>query len=189
MITSGPAPIENGGGPDTAPPRVLNGLVQGLDLSARLVCAATLTVLFVGLLANVVLRYAYGSGLQWAYEMHAILLPWTVAGGLILATTYNRNIAVTILPDMLGPVGGRVLLLAVLALTLVISGVVVWSSFPIMRAARFQRIASLGGISQLWGYASLVYGFVGVAVICACDIVTILMGRMTGRGRAASSLS
>ncbi|WP_246831380.1 TRAP transporter small permease [Pseudotabrizicola formosa] len=168
---------------------MLGGIVFGLDLSARLICALTLTVLFAGLLANVILRYTSGAGLQWAYEMHAILLPWMVAGGLILATIYNRNIAVTILPDLLGPVAGRALLFLVLALTLVISAFVVWSSFPIMRAARFQRIASLGGVSQLWGYASLVYGFVGVAVICACDLITLMMGRTPGRGIAASSLS
>lgn len=189
MTHSGPAHTQDGGGPDTAPPRVLGGIVLGLDFSARAVCALTLTVLFAGLLANVILRYAYGAGLQWAYEMHAILLPWMVAGGLILATVYNRNIAVTILPEFLGPVRGRALLFVVLALTLVISAFVVWSSFPIMRAARFQRIASLGGVSQLWGYASLVYGFVGVAVICACDLVTLLLGRDPGRGAAAASLS
>lgn len=189
MTRSGPSHTDHGGGPDTPPPRIIHAVVLGLDVSGRLVCVLTLTILFAGLLANVVLRYFFGAGLQWAYEMHAILLPWMVAGGLILATVRNRNIAVTILPDLLGPAAGRLVTLAVLALTLVISAFVIWSSVPIMRAAQFQRISSLGGISQLWGYASLVYGFAGVAVICACDILTLLMGRLPGRGVAASSLS
>ena len=73
MSASGPSHILNGGGPDTSPPRVLVAIVHGLDVSGRLVCVATLTVLFAGLLANVVLRYALGSGLQWAYDIHAVL--------------------------------------------------------------------------------------------------------------------
>lgn len=189
MNASGPSHTTNGGGPDTSPPRVLNGIVYGLDISARLVCVMTLTILFAGLLANVILRYILGSGLQWAYDMHAVLLPWMVAGGLILATVHNRNIAVTILPDTLGSKASHSLMLVVLALTVAISVLVVWSSFPIMKAAQFQKLASLGNISQVWGYSSFVYGFLGVAVICTCDIVGLLIGRRLNRGAAASSLS
>ena len=112
-----------------------------------------------------------------------------VAGGLILATVHNRNIAVTILPDALGPRTGQALLLVVLTLTLAISVLVVWSAIPIMKAAQFQKLASLGGISQIWGYSSFVYGFLGVAVICLCDILGLLIGRPLHRGAAASSLS
>lgn len=189
MNPSGPSQTEAGGGPGASPPAVLRGIVHGLDLSGRLVCAVTLVILFVGLLANVVLRYILGAGLQWAYDIHAILLPWMVAGGLILATVHNRNIAVSILPDLIGPKAGRVVYITVLLLTALISVFVVWSSFPIMKAAQFQKLASLGGVSQLWGYASLVYGFLGVAVICACDILGQLIGHPLGRGPAASSLS
>ena len=189
MNASGPSQLNNGGGPDAPPPRVLSAIVHALDLSGRLVCVATLTVLFAGLLANVVLRYFAGSGLQWAYDIHAVLLPWMVAGGLILATVHNRNIAVTILPDALGPAFARVLLLVVLALTVAISVLVVWSSIPIMKAAQFQKLPSLGGISQVWGYSSFVYGFLGVAVICTCDIAGLLIGRPLLRGAVASSLS
>ena len=38
-------------------------------------------------------------------------------------------------------------------------------------------ISALGGISQLWGYASLIYGFGGIAMICLCDVIAALMGR------------
>lgn len=189
MKTADPSHNGTGGGPDLTPPRVLHHIVYGLDLSGRLICVATLTILFVGLLANVILRYVFGAGLQWAYDIHAILLPWMVAGGLVLATVHNRNIAVMILPEALGAKAARVLLFAVLALTMVISVFVVWSSIPIMKAAQYQKLASLGGISQFWGYASLVYGFVGVAVICACDIIGLVLGRPFVRGATASSLS
>ena len=143
----------------------------------------------MALLANVILRYFLGTGLHWAYDIHAILLPWMVAGGLILATIHNRNIAITILPDSLGASSRRLLTLLVLVLTLLISVFVVWSSFPIIKAAKFQKISSLGGVSQLWGYASLIYGFGGVAVLCLIETLAILIGRPLQRAEVAGSLS
>ncbi|MDO5630214.1 MAG: TRAP transporter small permease subunit [Paracoccus sp. (in: a-proteobacteria)] len=170
-------------------PAILRGIISALDLSGRLICVVTLVVLFLGLLANVVLRYVYGQGLGWAYEIHAILLPWMIAGGVVIATVYSRNIAITILPDLLTPERQRLLFIIVSALTLLISVFVVWSAFPIIRAAQYQRISALGGISQWWGYASLIYGFGSMAVICACDIIAALMGRVLRNVETASSLS
>lgn len=176
----------DGGHPAPGP---LHRVVAALDLSGRLVCVTTLIVLFVALMANVILRYLFGQGLDWAYEIHAILLPWMIAGGVVIATVYSRNIAITILPDLLPAHGRRMLFITVSVLTLLISVFVVWSAFPIIRAAQFQRISSLGGISQLWGYASLIYGFGGIAVICACDLIAALMGRTLRNVETASSLS
>lgn len=187
MTGAGPSSEMTRGGP--AAPAALRGIVSVLDMSGRIICVVTLAVLFVGLLANVILRYFLGTGLHWAYDIHAILLPWMVAGGLILATVHNRNIAITILPEKLGPGAGRILMLLVLALTLLISIFVVWSAFPIIKAAQYQKLSSLGGISQLWGYASLVYGFGGVAVLCLAEILALLMGRPLVRAVASGSLS
>lgn len=184
--TSDPGPGREGG---RAAPSILLRTVAALDISGRLVCVVTLVVLFVGLLANVVLRYALGQGLEWAYDIHAVLLPWMIAGGVVIATVHSRNIAITILPDMAPFAGRRVIFLIVSVLTLLISVFVVWSAIPIIKAAQYQRISALGGISQLWGYASLVYGFGGIAVICLCDIVATLMGRTLRHTHAASSLS
>ncbi|MDO5659192.1 MAG: TRAP transporter small permease subunit [Paracoccus sp. (in: a-proteobacteria)] len=170
-------------------PAILRGIVWLLDLSGRIICAATLVVLFAGLLANVVLRYVYGQGLGWAYEIHAILLPWMIAGGVVIATVHSRNIAITILPDVLSLGRQRLLFILVSLLTLLISVFVVWSSFPIIRAAQYQRISSLGGISQLWGYVSLIYGFGAIAIICACDLIATSTGRILRDVETASSLS
>lgn len=170
-------------------PSVLRGIVAAAEMSGKLVCVVTLVVLFVGLMANVILRYASGRGLEWAYDIHAILLPWMIGGGIVLATVHSRNIAITILPDLVSPGARRMLFILVSALTLLISVFVVWSAFPIIRAAQYQRIPSLGGISQLWGYVSLIYGFGGIALICLCDIVAALMGRTLRQVEVASSLS
>ena len=56
-----------------------------LDWSGRIIAAVSLGFLFVTLITNVILRYAFGSGIAWAYEIHALLLPWLVGGGIVIA--------------------------------------------------------------------------------------------------------
>lgn len=153
------------------------GLVRGttttLDWSGRLIVFVCLVTMFVALLANVVLRYAFGSGISWAYEIHALLLPWLVAGGLVIASARGRNIAITLMSDMLK---GRALLglnLAIQLAILVIALSVLWSCQPILKASQFQSLSTLG-IKQVWGYSSLVYAFGAMALIAALDIVRTL---------------
>ena len=52
---------------------------------------------------------------------------------------------------------------------------VLWTSQPILKASQFQRLSTLG-ITQVWGYASIVYAFAGIAVVAVMDIVRLLSG-------------
>jgi TRAP-type C4-dicarboxylate transport system permease small subunit len=160
-----------------------------LDWSGRVIVFVCLVSMFLFLLANVVLRYVSGSGIAWAYEIHALLLPWLVAGGLVMASARGRNIAISLLADMLN---GR----ALLALNLVIQGVilviavsVLWSSQPILKASQFQSFSTLG-LKQIWGYSSLVYAFAAMALIAALEIARTLAGEdVVDRDPSHSSLS
>lgn len=149
-------------------------LTHWLDLSARVIAVLSLGVMFSLLLMNVVLRYIFTTGIPMAYEIHAVLLPWLVAGGLVVAAAQNRNIAVTILPDMLSPGLQRWIFMAVQFALLVISVSVIWSGQPILRASTFQSLSTLG-IKQVWGYASLPYCFACIAVIASCDLLRMVL--------------
>lgn len=154
---------------------LVRGAVSALDWSGRLVVAACLMFMFAALLANVVLRYAFGSGITWAYEIHAVLLPWLVAGGLVIASARGRNISITLLPALLR---GRTLLglnVIIQVIVLVISVSVLWSSQHILTASQFQTFSSLG-VKQVWGYSSLVYAFGAMAMIAVLDILRSLAG-------------
>jgi TRAP-type C4-dicarboxylate transport system permease small subunit len=131
--------------------------------------------MFVALLVNVVQRYLFGSGIAWAYEIHALLLPWLVGGGIVIAAAQGRNIAVTLLPDALNGGGKRAVMIAIQTAIVVISISVIWSSQPILKASTFQTLSTLG-ITQVWGYASLVYAFAGMAVIGLIDILRLALG-------------
>lgn len=155
--------------------RIAEGVAALLDGSGRVIGAACLSFMFVALLVNVVLRYLFGSGIAWAYEIHALLLPWLVAGGIVIAAARGRNIAITLLPELLGATARRYLMLAVQVAILVIALAVLQSSPPILKAAQFQNLSTLG-IKQIWGYASLVYAFGSMAAIALVDTVRLLSG-------------
>ncbi len=156
-----------------------------LDWSGRIIAVACLAVMFVFLFINVVLRYAVGDGIPWAYEIHAILLPWLVAGGVLVAAAQGRNIAITILPSLMSANALRWLMVMVSLLVFVICVSVVWTGQPTFRAAKFQSLATLG-LKQVWGYASLIYAFGGMAVIALMDATRALLGDIKHAGTSLS---
>ena len=152
-----------------------------LDWSGQVIAALTLAFMFCALLVNVILRYVLNSGLPWASEIHAVQLPWMVAGGVVIAAARGRNIAITLLPDLMGAQGRRWLFVVVNLMILVIAASVLWSSQPILKAAQVQRLSTLG-IKQIWGYSSLIYAFGGMAVIALLDMLRVLLERDVSPG-------
>lgn len=169
--------------------RLLGRLIDLLEGSGKIVAVLCLAFMFVALFINVVLRYAFGSGIAWAYEIHALLLPWLVAGGIVIAAAQGRNIAITLLTEMLQ---GRARILLCLVLQIIIFALsigVLWSGQPILRAAQFQTLSTLG-IKQIWGYAGLVYAFAAIALIALFDALRYLGGiDAMSHEQARSSLS
>lgn len=173
-------------GPSGLIPTAFARITTAIDWSGRVIAVACLSIMFVLLFVNVVLRYAAGDGIPWAYEIHAVLLPWLVAGGVVIASANGRSIAITLLPDLLPDAGRRFVSVLVHLAILVISLNVLWTSQPILKAAKFQTLSTLG-IKQIWGYSSLAYAFGAMALVAALALLRILFG-----GRAdniAESLS
>jgi TRAP-type C4-dicarboxylate transport system permease small subunit len=149
--------------------------LRALKVSGQLICVACLAILFIGLFGNVILRYFFGSGLNWAYDIHSILFPWMIGAGAVLATIHGRQIAIPLLLEASSrPVAKAIYLLACL-LTATISLAVAWSSLPILNAAHYQRIEALGGIRQFWGYLSITYAFLAIGLLSILDAVTIAL--------------
>jgi TRAP-type transport system small permease protein len=149
-------------------------VTRWLDLSARVIAVTALGVMFVLLLMNVVLRYIFTTGIPMAYEIHAVLLPWLVAGGLVAAAAQNRNIAVTLLPDLVGRITRRWVFIVVQVALMVIAISVILTGQPILRASSVQSLTTLG-IKQIWGYASVPYSFTCIAVIAFCDLLRLIL--------------
>ncbi|MEE2763262.1 MAG: TRAP transporter small permease subunit [Pseudomonadota bacterium] len=167
-----------------APERTRSGAVQTairkvavfINLSGSLVVVLTLTAMFGAILLNVILRYFFGSGITWAYEIPAILFPWCVAGGMVMAAAQGRNISVDMMAGLLSVPLRRVLAIAVNLFVALVSAGVVYYSMPIIKASQYSRLAETG-ISQIYGYSSLVYAFSMVSVIGVLTAMDYLLGR------------
>ncbi|MCB1916651.1 MAG: TRAP transporter small permease subunit [Rhodocyclaceae bacterium] len=155
--------------------RLIDRVVGIFDLSGAVVVTATATAIFLALFVNVLLRYALGEGITWAYEIPAILFPWLVAGGIVMASARSRNIAVTALSDLFGPRAHWLLMLAVHVLIAVIAVTVIVTGKPIMIASKFQKLSETG-IRQIWGYSSLIYAFGSIVVLSVLNVLRLLFG-------------
>jgi TRAP-type transport system small permease protein len=78
-----------------------NPLEHAIVGICSIVLWVTTVTIFVILTANTVLRYAGGTGLQWANELPELLFPWLVIAGVVLAAEKGSHIATVFLMDAL----------------------------------------------------------------------------------------
>lgn len=157
-----------------------------INFSGAALVVSTLAFMFVTIFINVILRYFFGSGLTWAYEMPSILFPWAVAGGMVMAAAQGRNITVDIAMRVLPSLPRRVLLLLINLFMVGTCVGVVYYAWPIIHASRFARLAETG-IAQIYGYSSLLYAFSMIAVISTLTTLQYLFGRSTVIGTPSES--
>lgn len=150
-------------------------IVRVMYISGAAVVVITLVTMFVAIFLNVVLRYSFGAGITWAYEIPSILFPWTVAGGMVMASAQGRNITVDLIMELLPKGGARVLAVAVNLFVSAVSVGVVYYSLPVIRASQYSRLAETG-IPQIYGYSSLVYAFSMIALIGILSAIEHISG-------------
>lgn len=150
-------------------------LTSLIYLSGAAIVVVTLVTMFGAILANVVLRYFFGGGITWASEIPAILFPWSIAGGMVMASAQGRNIAVDLIVGILPASVCRILAIAVHLCVSTISAGVVYYSIPIIKASQYSRLAETG-IPQIYGYSSLLYAFSMIAVIGLLAILEYALG-------------
>ena len=152
-----------GMGPGGPIPAVVVAADWAVIWLARVLVCTTLTALFGILLANVVLRYAFSSGLVWSQEIAALLFPWLVIAGAVLAAQIDRHIAVKVIVNLLPRAVQGVLMVGVNVLIVAMAVIVVDASLVIMEAGHRNRLA-VTGLPQSIGYASLIYGYAMVGI-------------------------
>lgn len=162
-------------GPSGPVLRAARRLDQAIVLVGIVVVAATIGSLFLAIFTNVVLRYLFDQGIVWAYEIPAILFPWMVAGGAVLASQAGRHIAVEILIAALPPRPRRALAIAVNLAVVGVAVAVVDAAQPILQASQYSKLAETG-IPQSWGYMSLVVGFALIGLSAVTTLVRLFAG-------------
>jgi TRAP-type C4-dicarboxylate transport system permease small subunit len=166
--------------------RAARRLDQAIVLVGIVIVATTIGALFLAIFTNVVLRYLFDQGIVWAYEIPAILFPWMVAGGAVLASQAGRHIAVEILIAALPPRPRRALAIAVNLAVVGVAVAVVDAAQPILKASQYSKLAETG-IPQSWGYMSLVVGFALIGLTAVTTLLRLVAGRTPGGSQTTGS--
>jgi TRAP-type C4-dicarboxylate transport system permease small subunit len=153
-----------------------------LDLYCRLLKAAAalcLAVMVVLVFGNVVLRYAFNSGIATSEELSRWLLVWLTFLGAIVALREHAHLGVVALVRMLPPFGRLICFVASYALMLYADALLTIGSWR-QAVITFADTAPASGISVgLFFYSSgLVFG-VSAAVILLYDLFRVLTGAAT----------
>ena len=156
----------------------MNPFFKAVDTLVAWWCHAvlyvTLSVVFVILSVNVVLRYAAGRSLAWASELPELMFPWMIMSGVVIAAQHGSHIAVVILTQKLGAARRWVLT----AGSLVVAGLylgLAWAAWPVFEIAADERTP----IMQVPGSVSvgcLLQGFVLLAIVTLLRLPQVWRG-------------
>jgi TRAP-type C4-dicarboxylate transport system permease small subunit len=79
----------------------MRNALSGLERIVQWLMALALAVMVVLVFGNVVLRYAFDSGIAWAEEVARLMFVWLIFLGAILALRHHAHIGVEMLQERL----------------------------------------------------------------------------------------
>jgi TRAP-type C4-dicarboxylate transport system permease small subunit len=154
--------------------RILDAYCRALEA----LIAAALAVMVVLVFGNVVLRYAFNSGITVSEEISRWLFVWLTFLGAIVALRQRDHLGSDMLVSRLGPTGKKVCLVVGQLLMLYIAWLLFQGS--LMQAQINADVqAPVTGASVAIFYASGVVFAVSAGVIILDDLFRVLTGRMS----------
>jgi TRAP-type C4-dicarboxylate transport system permease small subunit len=154
--------------------RILDAYCRALEA----LIAAALAVMVVLVFGNVVLRYAFNSGITVSEEISRWLFVWLTFLGAIVALRQRDHLGSDMLVSRLGPTGKKVCLVVGQLLMLYIAWLLFQGS--LMQAQINADVqAPVTGASVAIFYASGVVFAVSAGMIILDDLFRVLTGRMS----------
>lgn len=133
-------------------------------------CLAVMSVLVFG---NVVLRYAFNSGITLSEELSRLLFVWLIFLGAILASREHAHIGVDLLVKRLPPAGKRICIAVTASMMLGVCAMLVWGSIRQM-AVNIDNSLPVTGLSYATLYAAGLVGGLGLAVSILYNVLVAL---------------
>lgn len=138
-------------------------------------CLVAMVVLIFG---NVVLRYAFNSGITVSEEVSRWLFVWLTFLGGVVALHGHGHLGTDVVVGRLGPTGRKACLLVGYLLMLMVCWLLTRGAFEQARI-NWDVSAPSSGASMAWFYlAGVVFG-VSAAVVLLNDLFKVVTGRAT----------
>jgi TRAP-type C4-dicarboxylate transport system permease small subunit len=156
---------------------LLEKFMDGFCNALSMAMAACLAVMVVLVFGNVVMRYAFNSGITLSEELSRWLFVWMTFMGAIVALKERGHLGTDMLVGKLGP-GGKKFCLALSY------GLMLYICWLLFLGAYQQTVINLGStsavmeVSMAWVYApGVVFAVLG-GLILITELLRLLTGRM-----------
>ncbi len=129
---------------------------------------------------NVVLRYAFDSGIALSEELSRFLFVWLTFIGAVVVARENAHMGVETLVVRFGPAGRRRCLILSDSLVLVCCAVFFWGTWR-QAPLNASNIAPITGISMLWIYGVGFFTSLGIGILTLLRLLKALGNRLSER--------
>jgi TRAP-type transport system small permease protein len=147
----------------------LGTAVKNVEAGVEIFCKTVLLLSGFGLLAvlvvNVFVRYVLQGSVEAASELPALLFPWFVMGGIVLAAVRGNHVAMQLTMHTLPLAGRRVLSLLIHGLSAVVFAALGWHAIENTMIAH-DELSTILHVPGSFGYAALTVTFFMLA-LCA----------------------
>ncbi len=137
-------------------------------------CLAAMVVMVFG---NVVLRYAFDSGIAVSEELSRYLFVWLTFVGAVVVARENAHMGVETLVRRFGPAGRRICMVLSDALVLLCCAVFFWGTWR-QAPLNMSNIAPITGISMIWIYGIGFFTSLGIGLMTFLRLIRALTGHL-----------
>ena len=151
-------------------------LAQGLNRLMEWALIVLLAGMAGMVLLNVILRYAFNSGLTFSEEMSRYLFVWLTFIGAVLTFGENAHLGMETVVRRLGRRGRLTCMALTNVIVLVCAGVMFWGT-ALQHDINASMVAPVVGIPMIWVFGVGYFTALGVGVIAAVRLGRIIAGR------------
>ena len=144
----------------------------------ELVLFCLLAGMVVMVFGNVVLRYAFNSGLNFSEEMARYFFVWLTFSGAVLTFAEHGHIGVETFVRILGR-RGRLVCMALTNIIILICSAVFFHGTWQQHAINASMTAPVVGLPMIWVFGIGYFTAAGIGVIAALRLLQIVMGRVS----------
>lgn len=132
--------------------------------AAEAFLAITLTIMVIAVFSNVVLRYAFDTGLVVYEELSRLLFVWLVCVGTTVAAYENKHLSFTLVVDRVGPRTRSVLYYLATCIAAIVLGMVI-------KGAWDQVLAGMQSFSPVMGYPLALAAAATLFMACVMEVL------------------
>lgn len=159
----------------------MKSLVEWYFRLLKLLVVGCMAVMVVMVFGNVVLRYAFNSGISISEELSRWCFVWMVFLGALIALREHAHLGLDSVVKQLPPLGQRICLIIGHLLMLFVCWLITKGSWA-QAVINLDVTAPASGLSMAWFYAAGVVFGVSASAILLVELFQAIRGRLNGTG-------